>query len=145
MASRRNLDLVHGGRDVLHQCNVSSLPFPDCMIGLVTAVDTHYFWPDLASDLEEIMRVLKPGETLAIIGGSYKCGKREDKDRKWIECGDMVWPGVEELKDLLLNAGYAQVRVLEEYEENWIYAIGKNLLPPDTHTIHPCLITSHAI
>ena len=29
----------------------------------VTAVETHYYWPDLIADLQEIIRVLKPGGT----------------------------------------------------------------------------------
>jgi ubiquinone/menaquinone biosynthesis C-methylase UbiE len=125
VASMRNRQLVRYGRVVLHQGSVSSLPFPDCMFDLVTAVETHYFWPDLASDLEEIQRVLKPGGLLAIIGESYSGSKNAEKDRKWIECGNMAWPDVEELKNLLSKAGYAQLNVTEEYEKGWICAVGK--------------------
>ena len=31
------------------------------MFDLVTAVETQYYWPDLAHDMREILRVLKPG------------------------------------------------------------------------------------
>ena len=39
----------------------------DDRFDLVTAVETHYFWPDLPRDLVEVRRVLKPGGMLALV------------------------------------------------------------------------------
>jgi SAM-dependent methyltransferase len=72
-ASREaNRDAVADGRVEVQQGSVSRLPFADAMFDLVTAVETHYYWPDLANDAREILRVLKPGGTLLVIAEAYK-------------------------------------------------------------------------
>ena len=53
---------------------MSKLPFPDGMFDLVTAVETHYYWPDLVADMREVLRVLKPGGTFVLIAEAYKDG-----------------------------------------------------------------------
>jgi SAM-dependent methyltransferase len=37
------------------------------MFDIVTAVKTHFWWPNLPSDMREVFRVLKPGGTLIFI------------------------------------------------------------------------------
>src|SRR5262245_21134032 len=60
-ASRsKNAQLIKDGRVEIRQASVSSLPFPDNYFDLVTAVETHYYWPDPVKDFQEILRVLKP-------------------------------------------------------------------------------------
>lgn len=44
------------------------------MFDLATAVETHYYWPDLNADMQEVLRVLKPVGTLIIIAEAYKGG-----------------------------------------------------------------------
>jgi len=39
---------------------------------IVTAVETHYYWPNLATNVKEILRVLKPGGTFALIAEAYR-------------------------------------------------------------------------
>ncbi len=61
-ASRKtNHKLLAAGRVEVVLGSVSHLPFPDEMFDLVTAVETHYYWPDLQADMQEVLRVLKPG------------------------------------------------------------------------------------
>jgi len=75
-ASRRaNQQSIEAGRVEVVQAPVSHLPFPDRMFDLVTAVETHYYWPDLNTDMHELLRVLKPGGVLIIIAEAYKGGK----------------------------------------------------------------------
>jgi ubiquinone/menaquinone biosynthesis C-methylase UbiE len=66
--------LIKMGRVEVRHGSVSCLPFSDNMFGLVTAVDSHYYWPDLAADMREVLRVLKPGGQMMIIGEGYKGG-----------------------------------------------------------------------
>ena len=71
-ASGANAGAIAGGRVEIRQASVSSLPFDDNTFDLVTAVETHYYWPDPIADLREILRVLKPGGHLAIIAETYR-------------------------------------------------------------------------
>jgi ubiquinone/menaquinone biosynthesis C-methylase UbiE len=73
----RNAQLIQAGRIAIAHGSVSHLPFTGPTFDLVTAVETHYYWPDLSSDMREILRVLKPGGRLVIIAEAYK-GRRFD-------------------------------------------------------------------
>jgi SAM-dependent methyltransferase len=39
---------------------------------VVTAVETHYYWPDLPANMREVLRVLKPGGTIALIAEVHR-------------------------------------------------------------------------
>src|SRR5262245_15932931 len=67
-----NAERIRAGRVEIRQASVSSLPFPDSSFDLVTAVETHYYWPDLPRDIEEIVRVMKPGGKVIVIAEAYK-------------------------------------------------------------------------
>src|SRR5262249_59949844 len=72
-ASRaQNAPLIRAGRVDIRQASVSRLPYPDATFDLVTAVETHYYWPDLPDDLREVLRVVKPGGTVIVIAESYR-------------------------------------------------------------------------
>ena len=73
-ARRPNRQGIAEGRVEIRQASVSALPFPDGLFDLVTAVETHYFWPDLPADMREIQRVLRPGGTLVVLAEAYKGG-----------------------------------------------------------------------
>src|SRR6266508_2688719 len=72
---RTNTRWIELGRVEILHASVSTLPFSDHMFDLVTAVETHFFWPDLVADMHEVLRVLKPGGKLIIIAEAYKGGK----------------------------------------------------------------------
>src|SRR5207245_139645 len=70
-----NASLIDAGRVDVQQATVSKLPFANATFDLVTAVETHYYWPNLVADLQEIRRVMKPGARLALIAECYKGGR----------------------------------------------------------------------
>ena len=125
VSRKMNRHLIREGRVEILQGSVSGLPFPDGMFDLVTAVETHYFWPDIPSDMREIVRVLKPGGTLAIMGEAYKGGKFDERNRKWIELGDMTCHSTDELYGIFSAAGYSHVRIFEEYDKGWLCCTGE--------------------
>jgi SAM-dependent methyltransferase len=97
------------------------------MFDLVTAVETHYYWPDLNADMREVRRVLKPGAALIIIAEAYKGGKYDQRLRRLEELrGLMTYAHltVTEHRELFSQAGYADVQAFEEYDKGWICAVG---------------------
>lgn len=130
VSKKTNRASVSAGRVEVHHASVSQLPFPGAMFDVVTAVETHYYWPDLVADLREILRVLKPGGTLAIIAEAYKGGKHdavlqrlETLQRRGIM--NYAHLTVAEHRDALVNAGFADVEVFENYDKGWICATGR--------------------
>ncbi len=110
--------------------SVSHLPFPNEMFDLVTAVETHYFWPNLSADMLEVLRVLNPGGSLIIIGEAYKGGKFDQRLQsleklQLNEARRFKNLTAQEHADLFNNAGYTETQVTENYEKGWICAVGK--------------------
>src|SRR5881628_1380523 len=102
----------------------------------ISAVETHYYWPDLPKDIREILRVVKPGGALIVIAESYVGGKfgrvqqlamtplrakhlSADEHRQWFEA-----------------AGFSDVQVFEERSQGWICVTGRKprVMPPAVQT-----------
>src|SRR5262245_60106574 len=54
---KKNAEWIEMGRVEVLQSSVSRLPFPDGMFDFVTAVETHFWWPNLPADVREVHRV----------------------------------------------------------------------------------------
>src|SRR6185437_3298568 len=126
VARQRNAAAIASGRVDVRQASVSQLPFPNDEFDLVTAVETHYYWPDLPRDLREIMRVLAPGGTLLIIAETYR-GRRND----WLYLPVMRlllrahYLTPDQHKDVFTEAGYTGVEVFTEKSRGWICVKGR--------------------
>ena len=72
-----NADTIAAGRVHIEEGSVAALPFPDGTFDVVTAVETHYYWPDLPANVREILRVLKPGGMFALIAETYRGGRHQ--------------------------------------------------------------------
>ena len=110
--------------------SVSQLPFPDNKFDLVTAVETHFWWPDLPADMREAFRVLRPDGTLILIAEVYK-GANTTVSRlaeKYASRTGMKLLSVEEHRELFTNAGYSDVQVIAEPSKGWICCIGNKPL-----------------
>jgi ubiquinone/menaquinone biosynthesis C-methylase UbiE len=128
---RTNARRIEMGRVDVQHGSVSQLPFPDGMFDLVTAVETHFWWPDLPAGVREIFRVLKPSGTLIIIAEVYK-GANTTVSRlaeKYASRTGMKLLSVEEHRELFANAGFADVQIIEERVKGWICGIGRKLSP----------------
>jgi len=125
-ASRgRNRKLIESGRVAVEEGSVSRLPFPDNSFDLVTAIETQYYWPDLLHDMQEILRVLKPGGTLVVIAESYKHGSTAALQRPVLKLLGSANLGVEEERELFSKAGYKDVEIFEERGKGWICCVGR--------------------
>jgi ubiquinone/menaquinone biosynthesis C-methylase UbiE len=126
-ATRMNARLIDRGRVEIRHGSVSELPFSEGMFDLITAVETHFWWPNLPDDMREVRRVVKPGGTLIVIaeiykGATTKIGKMADKV---LPQSGMKLLTVDEHRELLENAGFRDVRVNVEASKGWVCAIGK--------------------
>jgi SAM-dependent methyltransferase len=125
MVSRMtNKQFVQMGRVEIQQSSVSCLPFFDNMFDLVTAVNTHYYWPDLVNDMQEILRVLKPSGKLIIIGSLYEGGKDDKRNQKYAELIEIAFPSINELREIFLKVGYSEVQTFEKNNQGWMCVIG---------------------
>jgi len=125
-ASRRaNSALVAAGRVDVQRAAVSQLPFADGTFDLVSAVETHYYWPRLVDDLREIRRVLKAGGRLLLIAETYR-GRRFDAPYRTImRLLRATYLTQEQHHELLVDAGFADVVVSVERGKGWICAVGR--------------------
>jgi ubiquinone/menaquinone biosynthesis C-methylase UbiE len=128
-ARRRNARWIDIGRVEIERGSVSHLPFANDTFDLVTAIETHLFWPDLPEDMREIFRVLKPGSPLVIVAEIYKGGKHlEGFRQKILErhlAARMNILTVDEHCELLMKAGFSDVRAFEESDKGWICVRGE--------------------
>jgi SAM-dependent methyltransferase len=122
-ARRTNLASIEAGRVEIQHASVSRLPFPDATFDLVTAVETHYYWPAPLADMREILRVLKPGGSLVVIAEAYK-GRRFNTLQPVMKLLRSTYLTVQEHHELLSAAGYSAIEVREERGRGWMCAVG---------------------
>ena len=120
-----NARAIAEGRVSIEQANVARLPFPDATFDVVTAVETHYYWPNLAANVREILRVLKPGGRLVLIAETYR-GRAFDLPFRFsmalLRAQYLTAP---EHDALLSNNGYVDVVVDTERAKGWLCAVGR--------------------
>lgn len=124
VARRTNAESIAAGRVEIVQSSVSSLPFADGMFDLITAVETHYYWPQPVSDLQELRRVLKPGGRLVIIAEAYRRRKYDVVALVMKVLGGSCL-SVREHEELLAAAGYAEVETFEAPRMGWFCAVAR--------------------
>ncbi len=113
-SKRANAQLINIGRVVVQLGSVSQLPFADGTFDLVTAVETHFWWPDLPADMREIFRVLKSGGRLVVIAEVYKGANTTMVKlcEKYASRTGLTLLDVDEHRELFTRAGYSDVKSL---------------------------------
>jgi ubiquinone/menaquinone biosynthesis C-methylase UbiE len=126
MAIRTNKQWIDMARVEIRVASVSQLPFSSDAFDVVTAVETHFWWPALPTDMREVLRVLKPGGKLIIIAEVYKGAKTfaSKAVERYSEKTGMALFSVEEHRELFMEAGYSDVQVITESSKGWICCIG---------------------
>jgi ubiquinone/menaquinone biosynthesis C-methylase UbiE len=126
-----NLAAVESGRVEIQNATVSRLPFPDDKFDLVTAVETHYYWPDRPGDMREILRVLKPGGSVLILAEAYRGRRFNLLYQLAMKLIGGAYLSPDEHRDLFVKAGYADTQVFLEPAQGWICVTGRKP-PPST-------------
>jgi len=130
-SERTNARWIALGRVEVVHGSVSQLPFSDGMFDLVTAVETHFWWPNLPTDMGETFRVLKPGGKLIIIAEVYKGANTRMAKlcEKYASRTGMTLLDVDEHRGLFTEVGYSDIQISVESRKGWICGIG---LKPDS-------------
>jgi ubiquinone/menaquinone biosynthesis C-methylase UbiE len=127
VASKTNESAIKAGQVEIGVGSVSQLPFSADTFDLVSAVETHFFWPDLPNDVREVLRVLKPGGTFVLIAEIYKganttaarlCEKHASKS-------GMTLLTLDEHRALLETGGFRNVEVHSESKNGWVCCTGQ--------------------
>jgi SAM-dependent methyltransferase len=126
-SKKTNARWIERSRIEVQLGSVSQLPFPEGMVDLVTAVETHFWWPNLPADMLEVFRVVKPGGKLIVIAEVYKgakttVSKLAEKHASQI---GMTLLDVDEHRELFAQAGFSDVQIITEHHKGWICGIGK--------------------
>lgn len=127
VARKLNARQIERGQVEIHEGSVLKLPFHRDTFDLVTAVETHFWWPDIPAGVREILRVLKPGGSLLIIAEIYKGA--QSKMAKLVE-KHATRSGIkvlspDEHRALLTDSGYSDDQIITEPGKGWICATGK--------------------
>ena len=127
VANRTNGRWIDMARVEIREGSVSQLPFSEDVFDLVTAVETHFWWPDLPADMREVLKVLKPGGKLMIIAEVYRGAKTMTAKmaEKYLPLSGMTLLSVNEHRELFAKAGYSDVQIIEETGKGWICGIAR--------------------
>jgi len=132
ISKRTNAAWIAMDRVEVQHGSVSQLPFPEGMFDLITAVETHFWWPDLPTDMREICRVLKPGGWLVVIAEVYKGANTTVATlaEKYTSKTGMTLLDIDEHRTLFANAGYSEVQIIEERDKPGCAGLAENLDEP---------------
>lgn len=124
-ARSANADRIAAGRVDIDQASVSRLPFADASFDLVTAVETHYYWPDPVHDFHEVWRVLKPGGTLLVIAETY----RDQTFGVFLILPMLLlrarYLTLDEHRAVLTAAGFTDIAIDHDARKGWICATAR--------------------
>lgn len=122
-----NAGEIKTGQVQILQSSVAALPFSDCTFDIAIAVETHYYWPDLPANVREILRVLKPGGTFALIAETYRGGPFPLRLLYGVVMRliGAAFLSDAEHRELLIQAGFTEVATKHVSGKSWICATGR--------------------
>lgn len=124
VARRTNAALIESEQVEIRRGSVSSLPFGPDAFDAVTAVETHYYWPNLEADLREVRRVLRPAGRIAIIAECYRGMRFGTADALAMRLLGASVLSIDDHRNALLAAGFIDITVFEEYQKGWLCVVG---------------------
>lgn len=135
-----NAALITAGRVEVERASVGRLPGTAAQYDLATAVETHYYWPNLVAGFAEIRRVLRPGGTLLVIAESYRDARFGWLVRLAMAPLRAAVLSAEEHHGVLAQAGYETIEVTTDRRRGWICVVARTpsgQIPVERHVVRP--------
>lgn len=123
ISKKKNKKAVSTGKCEIVQADVADIPYEDNTFSLVTAFETVYFWPDMTKALKEVYRVMQPGGRFMICNEADGPSEKDNKITDIIE-GMKIYTA-EELKNMLLDAGFSNIKLNSKGDKPWISVIAE--------------------
>ena len=123
-SKKRNSFLIAAGKVRIQKAGVSDIPFPDGEFDLITAVETYFFWPDLANDIRSAASKLRDGGLMLIVSEQFFNGKNDEELSKTCETHHMTLVSNEKMVSLMEEAGMT-VKMTVDEDRNWVAFLGK--------------------
>ncbi|MDG6223035.1 MAG: class I SAM-dependent methyltransferase [Candidatus Bathyarchaeota archaeon] len=120
-----NKELIDQNRVSIVQCSVDKTGFPDSFFDLITAIETYYFWPNLAEAFEEIKRLLKPNGKLVLINEMIKDGVYEVENAEVIAKTEVKLLSLPDIQKILQSTGFKKVEVFTKADSAWNVVIAQ--------------------
>lgn len=108
-----------GRRCDIRKGSADAIPYKDGKFDVVTAFETIYFWPDIPSAFQEVLRVLKPGGTFMVV---CEMSKPDCIWSRLVEGIKIYTPG--QLKKFFEEAGYQDIK-MDVVRKEWVCVAGK--------------------
>ena len=122
-----NKKLIAQKRVQIVHSSVEKTGFKDEFFDLVTAIETYYFWPNLAEAFREIKRILKKEGYLLIISEMIQDGVYEVENAEIIAKTQVHLVPLQELQRILDSAGYSTVKVYRKRKSKWNAILAQKL------------------
>lgn len=100
---------VATGKIYIQQASVTDIPFSENMFDIITAFQTHYFWPDLEKSVKEVFRVLKQEGCFFITAEIYK-----------INYHMKTYKTKEDIEQLFKKTGFSTVEFYVHPNKKWL-------------------------
>lgn len=145
VARQTNAALIAAGRVDIREASVSALPFADAMFDLVTAVETHYYWPNPVGDLQQIVRVLKPGGRVLIIAETYRDQRGGVAIAPFMKLLGARFQTLDQHRTWFERAGLTQISIDAEPGKGWMCVAGTasdSVPPKSSESLRPRRDTS---
>ena len=120
-----NKEFIDKGKVEIIKGSVEKIPFEDNKFENIFAVETIYFWPSLSESFKEVRRVLKYTGKFIIINEMYSSESFKKRNDEWAAMSDMKIMRPEELKDILMDAGFKNIEMHTVEEKNWLCCVNE--------------------
>jgi ubiquinone/menaquinone biosynthesis C-methylase UbiE len=122
-----NKKLIATNRVEIVQGTVEKTSFKDGIFDLVTAIETYYFWPNLAKSFLEVKRILKNEGCLLLINEMIKDGVYEEENAEIISKTHVHLVQLQEIQRMLYSAGFSNVAVYRKRKSDWNAVLAQKL------------------